>query len=197
MILSEPQKTALDQIKKIDEFESGRWFTQMELHRVTLHTMKALEDKGYVVKKEFPAMNLRYYQYTGKEFESNMIKETYQTNPDLFIEDLKKGAQELHDEILKNNLRTDPQWWKVRYSDFKKKYQFERFSSCKNPPMFSFWLHGNYYMYMVYDKSTKFSPSLNSTKETPDVKNLLHDLVESGIIEENGAVNYEIDEDTI
>ena len=67
IVLSEPQKIALEQIKKIDEFDHERWFTQMELHRVTLHTMKALEDKGFIRKKEFPGMNIMYYQFTGKE----------------------------------------------------------------------------------------------------------------------------------
>jgi hypothetical protein len=69
IVLSEPQKTALEQIRKIDGFEPGRWFTQMELYRVTLHTMKALEDKGFVKRKEFPEMRIRYYQFTGKESE--------------------------------------------------------------------------------------------------------------------------------
>lgn len=69
MTLSEPQINALNQIKKIDEFEPGRWFTQMELYRVTLHTMRALEEKGYVKLKDLDELHLRYYQYTGKEFE--------------------------------------------------------------------------------------------------------------------------------
>ena len=34
MALSEPQIKAIEQIIKIDEFEPGRWFTQMELYRV-------------------------------------------------------------------------------------------------------------------------------------------------------------------
>lgn len=67
MDLSDPQKLALIQIKEIDEFEPGRWFTQMELHRVTLHTMRALEEKGFVRIKEFQVTGIRYYQYTGKE----------------------------------------------------------------------------------------------------------------------------------
>ena len=67
IVLSEPQKTALEQIKKINGFEPGRWFTQMELSRVTLHTMKALEEKGFVRRRDFPEMKLGYYQFTEKE----------------------------------------------------------------------------------------------------------------------------------
>ena len=66
IVLSEPQKEGIRQIKIIDDFEPGRWFTQMELHRVTLHTMKALEEKGFVRTKEFTELKLRYYQFTGK-----------------------------------------------------------------------------------------------------------------------------------
>ena len=69
IVLSDPQRKALEQIIKIDEFEPGRWFTQMELYRVTLHTMRALREKGFVIQKEFPEMELIYYQYTGQEIE--------------------------------------------------------------------------------------------------------------------------------
>lgn len=69
MVLSEPQIKAIEQIIKIDEFEPGRWFTQMELYRVTLHTIRALIEKGYVIEKDLDELSLRYYQYTGKELE--------------------------------------------------------------------------------------------------------------------------------
>ena len=68
-MLSEPQRIALDQIKKINNFERMRWFTQMELSRVTLHTMRALETKGFLRVNEVEELGVVYYQYTGKEVE--------------------------------------------------------------------------------------------------------------------------------
>lgn len=68
-MLTNPQKEALIQIKTLNEFESKRWFTQMELFKVTLHTLRALEIKGYLITREYPAMKLMFYQYTGKELE--------------------------------------------------------------------------------------------------------------------------------
>lgn len=69
MILSGPQHEALAQIEKIDNFENGRWFTQMELNRVTLHTMRALEEKGFLRHKWFDEMKIMYYQYVKKDVE--------------------------------------------------------------------------------------------------------------------------------
>jgi hypothetical protein len=68
-MLTKPQQEALIQIKTLNNYEPGRWFTQMELFKVTLHTLRALEEKGYLETKECPAMKLRFYQYTGKELE--------------------------------------------------------------------------------------------------------------------------------
>lgn len=67
IVLSEPQLNALEQIKKINNFEPGRWFTQMELSRVTLHTMRALETKGFLRVNEVEELGVVYYQYTEKE----------------------------------------------------------------------------------------------------------------------------------
>lgn len=68
-MLTKPQKEALVQIKTLNDYEPGRWFTQMELFKVTLHTLRALEEKGFLEAREFPAMKLRFYQYTGKAIE--------------------------------------------------------------------------------------------------------------------------------
>lgn len=61
---SKKQRDTLSMIKEINEYESGRVFTQVELPGVTLHTLKALERKGYIECFEGPQINrpLKYYR---------------------------------------------------------------------------------------------------------------------------------------
>ena len=63
MTLSKLQEKAILLIKKMDAEFGGRWFTHMELKElegITLHTTKALVNKGYLEEKEF--CGLTYYQ---------------------------------------------------------------------------------------------------------------------------------------
>ena len=64
------QRDTLEKIKKINEWESGRWFTQTELQGVTLHTINALVNKGVLEEAEpFGISGAVYYKWTGKELE--------------------------------------------------------------------------------------------------------------------------------
>ncbi len=48
MSLSNKQTDAIAQIKTIEGQMGVRWFIQEELKDITLHTMKALVEKGYL-----------------------------------------------------------------------------------------------------------------------------------------------------
>ncbi len=64
------QKDTLEKIKKFNDWESGRWFTQTELQGVTLHTINALVNKGVLEEVEpFGISGAVYYRWTGKELE--------------------------------------------------------------------------------------------------------------------------------
>lgn len=67
------QKDTLDKIKRLNEWESGRKFTQFELKQVagfTAHTMRALFRKGVInLVKDAPLDGPEYYIWTGKELE--------------------------------------------------------------------------------------------------------------------------------
>lgn len=63
MTLSEKQSDAIEQIKNIEKHFGVRWFIQAELAMITLHTMKALVQKGYLEYQEFE--ELAYYRWKG------------------------------------------------------------------------------------------------------------------------------------
>lgn len=65
MVLSKKQEIAIEQIKKIEKEFGVRWFIQAELPGITLHTMKALVEKGYLEEKVFD--DIPYYRWRGKE----------------------------------------------------------------------------------------------------------------------------------
>jgi len=75
--LSDPQKEALEQIQdlhlwmigNLHETDQDCWFTQDQLNRVTLHTLRALERKGVIESKVYSEMHIIYYRWTGKELE--------------------------------------------------------------------------------------------------------------------------------
>ena len=62
MTITERQETAIILIKLMESEFGNRWFVQSELPGITLHTMKALVDKGYIIKKYLNGMS--YYQST-------------------------------------------------------------------------------------------------------------------------------------
>lgn len=64
-MLSDKQKRTIEQIKELEKEFGARWFVQAELLGVTLHTMKALVEKGYLKEREFK--ELPYYQWKGTE----------------------------------------------------------------------------------------------------------------------------------
>jgi hypothetical protein len=72
MTLSEIQKQTIVQIKELEKEFGVRWFVQAELLGVTLRTMRALVEKGYLVDREFN--DLPYYQWKGKEIEDENLK---------------------------------------------------------------------------------------------------------------------------
>jgi len=61
---SKKQRDTLAMMKDINEYEAGRAFIQTELPGVTLHTLRALELKGYIESFEGPQVNrpLKYYR---------------------------------------------------------------------------------------------------------------------------------------
>lgn len=54
--LSKKQVKALEMIKKIEDHFGSRWFVQQELPNITMHTIDALEKKGYIESKEVEDM---------------------------------------------------------------------------------------------------------------------------------------------
>jgi len=77
MVLSEPQKIAIEQIKELNEWmiktlkmkEDDCWFIQGSLHRVTYHTLQALKEKKFLVEVYRGNGKGEYYKWTGKEVE--------------------------------------------------------------------------------------------------------------------------------
>lgn len=75
MVLSEPQKIAIGQIKELNEWmiktlkirKEDCWFIQGSLHRVTYHTLQALKEKGFLKEIYRGEGKGEYYQYTWKE----------------------------------------------------------------------------------------------------------------------------------
>jgi len=61
---SKKQRDTMGMIKGINEYEAGRAFVQTELPGVTVHTLQALERKGYIESFEGPQINrpLKYYR---------------------------------------------------------------------------------------------------------------------------------------
>ena len=64
MGLSNSQFDAIKQIENIEKHFGVRWFIQSELAGITLHTMKALVQKGYLEEQYFEDMP--YYRYKGR-----------------------------------------------------------------------------------------------------------------------------------
>jgi hypothetical protein len=61
--ISETQKTTMSMIDEIvEEFGQDRWFVQAELPGITLHTMNALVDKGYLEEKLIGKYDMLYYR---------------------------------------------------------------------------------------------------------------------------------------
>ena len=60
MTLSEKQTKAIELIKELEAHFGARWFVQNELENITLHTMKALVEKGYIERQRF--RGLSYYR---------------------------------------------------------------------------------------------------------------------------------------
>jgi hypothetical protein len=67
IVLSNAQADALIQIKQLNEVYPNRPFIQAELNRVTLHSLRALESKGFIESSEPAELWHMYYRYTGKE----------------------------------------------------------------------------------------------------------------------------------
>ncbi len=63
MNLSDKQEDAIGQIKNIEKHFGVRWFIQAELAGITLHTMKALVQKGQIEEQEYE--ELPYYRLKG------------------------------------------------------------------------------------------------------------------------------------
>lgn len=67
------QKATLDKIKRLNEWEAERKFTQVELKQVpgfTGNTLRALFRKGIIdIVKDSPIDGPDYYYWTGKEME--------------------------------------------------------------------------------------------------------------------------------
>jgi len=65
------QKATLDKIKRLNQWEPERKFTQFELKQVpgfTGNTLRALFRKGIIdIVKDAPIDGPEYYQWTGKE----------------------------------------------------------------------------------------------------------------------------------
>ncbi|MDD4588800.1 MAG: hypothetical protein PHG06_00025 [Parabacteroides sp.] len=78
--MSDKQKETLETIKKLNDIPNDdgshidgykRLFTQAELPGVTLHTLNALEEKGFLVEDEpFGLKGAMYWKWTGKEIEN-------------------------------------------------------------------------------------------------------------------------------
>ena len=62
MALSKSQTDAIVQIENIEKHFGVRWFIQSELAGITLHTMKALVQKGFLEEQYFEDMP--YYRYS-------------------------------------------------------------------------------------------------------------------------------------
>lgn len=96
MTLSKKQSLALEKIEQIEEHFRGRWFIQAELQTITLHTMKALVEKGFLEVQEFEGYP--YYRYKRNVLSDVLEKEKVQSKQELQV---IKGFsnQELYDEI--------------------------------------------------------------------------------------------------
>jgi len=109
-----------------------------------------------------------------------------------FLEQIEREAKQLRDEIMKNNLRTDPRWWKVRFLDFTKKYNIKKAVLTKTPH--SFWLEMDderVFDYIGIPEKGIFVKDLNSAYDPGLMKRILADFQEAGILGE-GKVIYEV-----
>lgn len=109
-----------------------------------------------------------------------------------FLEQIEREAKQLRDEIMKNNLRTDPRWWKVRFLDFIKKYNIKKAILTKTPH--SFWLEmedGRVFEYIGVPDALYFVKDLDSAYDPELMKGILADFQEAGILGD-GVVNYEV-----
>lgn len=105
---------------------------------------------------------------------------------------IKRDAKQLHDELIRNNLRTDPQWWKVRFIDFVKKYHIKKAVLTKTPH--GFWLEmddGRVFDYLGLPDEGYFVKDLNSAYDPELMKNVLVDFMSAGILGD-GEVRYEV-----
>jgi len=62
-VLTDQQVHVVDLIEKLEEHFGDRWFVQAELENITLHTMKALVEKGYLDRQRFNGLS--YYKLKG------------------------------------------------------------------------------------------------------------------------------------
>ena len=61
--ISKKQKTAMAIVNGIvNEFGKDRWFVQSELPGITLHSINALVDKGYLEQKISKYTEMPYYR---------------------------------------------------------------------------------------------------------------------------------------
>ena len=62
-VLTDTQFQAVELIEKLVAHFGDRWFVQAELENITLHTMKALVEKGYLDRQRFAGLS--YYKLKG------------------------------------------------------------------------------------------------------------------------------------
>jgi len=110
-----------------------------------------------------------------------------------FSDLIKKSGQQIHDEFMKNNLKNDPQWRKVRFNDIKKKHHVETACLTKEPPKVSFTIWqscflSNYFEYVGNPAQKCWDFEKCSMRS----ENFMYDLLDAGIITEEGEVNYEV-----
>lgn len=109
-----------------------------------------------------------------------------------FSERIEREATQLCDELMRNNLRTDPQWWKVRFNDFVKKYSIKKAILTKTEH--SIWLEmedERVFDYVGLPAQGIFVKDLNSAYDPELMKSIFTDFQEAGILGE-GVVNYEV-----
>lgn len=67
MWMSEKQKKILDEIKTLMEWKvENMWFVQAEIPDLTMHTIIALKEKGFLDESENP-FGVKVYKWTWKE----------------------------------------------------------------------------------------------------------------------------------
>jgi len=72
MYISPKQKKVVEQIKQLMEWKETKdrnvAFIQAEIPNLTMHTIDALKEKGFIDESENP-FGIKVYKWTGKEIE--------------------------------------------------------------------------------------------------------------------------------